>query len=114
VVEEEEENDDNEEEDRDTGKRLGNRLKTKHIVKILEENDWRKVVFVDKNEFASEFKKATANIPKTGFYRSSSLNVYDLLKYETVVFSKEGLEEVQDRLNEEKQKARKLAKRALL
>lgn len=89
-------------------------IKTKDITAILDEMDWHKVMFIDKDDFTVEFKRAQNNIQETSFFRASQATVYEILRHKTVVFSKEGLEEVQDRLNEEKQKSRRLAKRALL
>ena len=71
--------------------------KTKPMVEMLTKWEAKGALFVtvDKNE---NFEKSVRNIPYTKVILSEGVNVYDLIRYDYVVFTKPALEKVQEAL----------------
>ena len=55
-------------------------------------------MFVDGINLKTEFDLSTRNLPTVGYISQEGLNVNDLLKYEFVCFSKDGLEQFVERI----------------
>ncbi len=70
-------------------------IKTKDFVKVLDNLDVSKalVVLVDK-DFTVE--KSAANVPDVKTSLVSTINVYDILKYDTVITTKAGVEKIEE------------------
>ena len=70
--------------------------KTKELAQRLEKFGVQKAVLVDAvvNE---KFKRATSNLPKYKYFPVEGLNVFDLLKYDTAILSKESVEKITER-----------------
>ena len=60
-------------------------IKTKKFMEVVQRFGWDKVLFVLDKSYP-ELEKASRNIKNVKMMRTEGLNVYDLLKYEHVVF----------------------------
>ncbi|MCC8141110.1 MAG: 50S ribosomal protein L4 [Lachnospiraceae bacterium] len=71
------------------------RIKTKDFIKVLDNLQVSKalVVLADK-DFTVE--KSAANIPDVKTSLVSTINVYDILKYDTVITTKAGVEKIEE------------------
>jgi len=72
--------------------------KTKEMVKVLKALDANKalVVLADKNETV---ERATSNIPNVKTTLVGTLNVYEILKYDKLILTKESLAKVEEVYN---------------
>ncbi len=72
-----------------------NAIKTKDFVKVLNSLDVSKalVVLADR-DFTVE--KSAANVPDVKTSLVSTINVYDILKYDTVITTKAGVEKIEE------------------
>jgi large subunit ribosomal protein L4 len=70
--------------------------KTKELSKRLETFGLHKAVLVD-SDASQTFERAARNLEKFRYYSVEGINVYDLLKYDTVVLTKASLGSVMDR-----------------
>lgn len=70
--------------------------KTKELADRLKSFGVEKAVLIDQNADAL-FSRASRNLPKVRYYSVDGLNVYDLLKYGTLVLTKESLGRVVER-----------------
>jgi large subunit ribosomal protein L4 len=71
-------------------------IKTQRVAKALAGLGSSNALIVDgENE---NLLKSTRNLPKAKYLRPEGLNVYDVLKYDTLVLSKDGLDAVTKRL----------------
>ena len=74
--------------------------KTSEIVKIFSQEGLRKVLLVfGKNDKQDDLSLAIRNIPLADAINQVGLNVYDVLKKDHILFTKEGLKELEDRLS---------------
>ena len=73
--------------------------KTKDIAKKLKDFGLSKGVLVDAKSDA-KFKRASGNLPKFRYYGVEGLNVYDLLKYDNVLLTKESVATIVEILGE--------------
>ena len=71
--------------------------KTKDMVKLLAGLEVASVLIVVK-EASAELTRATRNLPKAKLIQAEGVNVYDLLRYERVVLTQEGLDALKERL----------------
>ena len=74
--------------------------KTSEIVKTFSQEGLRKVLLVfGKNDKQDDLSLAIRNIPLADAINQVGLNVYDVLKKDHILFTKEGLKELEDRLS---------------
>ncbi len=71
------------------------RIKTKDFIKVLNNLNVSKalVVLADKD---FNVEKSAANVPDIKTSLVSTINVYDILKYDTVITTKEGVEKIEE------------------
>ena len=68
--------------------------KTKDVAKLMKKFGVEKAVLVDvKSE--EVFSRAARNLPAFRYYGADGINVYDLLKYDTAVVTKQSIEQIQ-------------------
>jgi len=72
--------------------------KTKLLAKAAKELGWKKVLVIDGAEVNENFLKAARNIEGFDVLPSMGANVYDILKRETLVITKAGVEALEARL----------------
>ena len=70
--------------------------KTKELVTRFEKFGLKKAVLIDQ-ELNSKFDRASKNLGKFRYYSVDGINVYDLLKYDSLVITKASLDKVVDR-----------------
>ena len=70
--------------------------KTKELVERLSKFGLQKAVLIDEKKEAL-FQRASQNLQKFVYYPVEGINVYDLLKYDNVVISKESLAGIEQR-----------------
>lgn len=75
--------------------------KTKEIAGRLQKFGLEKGVLIDAARDA-KFDRATRNLPKFRYYGVEGMNVYDLLKYDHVILTKESLSKIVERCGEGK------------
>jgi large subunit ribosomal protein L4 len=81
-------------------------LKTKEISKFLSAMKLKSSLFVlDKQN--NNFTKSACNIPKTAVMRYQDLNVYDLLRYDSVVLTRDAFSDAIKRCEKELKKKSK-------
>tara|TARA_B100001248_G_scaffold259921_2_gene246991 strand:- start:3059 stop:3685 length:627 start_codon:yes stop_codon:yes gene_type:complete len=73
--------------------------KTNELAKRLKNFGIEKTVLIDKEQ-NDMFTRATRNLPKVRYYTAEGLNVYDLLKYDAAVVTKDALDSIATRLGE--------------
>ncbi|MFC5737959.1 50S ribosomal protein L4 [Sinirhodobacter huangdaonensis] len=72
--------------------------KTKLLAKAAKELGWKKVLVIDGSAVDENFAKAARNIEGIDVLPSMGANVYDILKRETLVLTKAGVEALEARL----------------
>ena len=72
--------------------------KTGALAKAIKENGWKRVLVIDGAEVNDNFARAAANISGIDILPSMGANVYDILKRDTLVITKAGLEALEARL----------------
>ncbi len=72
--------------------------KTKALAKTAKELGWKKVLIIDGAEVNENFARAAANIQGIDVLPSMGANVYDILKRDTLVLTKAGVEALEARL----------------
>jgi len=75
-----------------------NSSKTQDAVKNLEKLGVTKALFVDGIEVNKNFALATRNIPYIDVLPQQGLNVYDILRCETLILTKAAVESIEQRL----------------
>lgn len=70
--------------------------KTKELAKRIDGFGLTKVLMIDDAQ-DTNFSRASKNIPKVRYNSVEGLNVYDLLKYDAVIFSKSSLSKVAEK-----------------
>ena len=73
-------------------------VKTSVVAKAVKENGWRRVLVIDGVEVNEGFARAARNIEGVDILPSMGANVYDILKRETLVLTKAGVEALEARL----------------
>ena len=74
--------------------------KTSLLVKNLQKLAVDSALFIDAKEFDKNFELATMNIPNIDILPVQVINVYDMLKRDTLFITKAALKEIEGRLNE--------------
>jgi large subunit ribosomal protein L4 len=72
--------------------------KTKFLAKAAKELGWKRVLIIDGAEVNENFARAAANIEGIDVLPSMGANVYDILKRDTLVLTKAGVEALEARL----------------
>ncbi len=72
--------------------------KTKALVGILAKLGWSNALIIDGDAVEQNFARAAANIPHIDVLPSQGANVYDILRHNTLVLTKAGLERLEERL----------------
>ncbi len=72
--------------------------KTKDMAKLLSGLDLTSALIIDGNELDENFVRATSNIPLIDVLPEKAANVYDILRRDTLVLTKQALETLQERL----------------
>ena len=72
--------------------------KTKDLAKAVKELGWKRALVVDGAEVDANFALAARNIDSVNVMPSAGANVYDILKSDTLVLTKAGVEALEARL----------------
>ncbi|MFT5363924.1 MAG: large subunit ribosomal protein L4 [Dinoroseobacter sp.] len=72
--------------------------KTAELAKIVKSMGWKRALVIDGAEVNANFAKAAANITGLDILPSMGANVYDILKRDTLVLTKAGVEALEARL----------------
>ncbi len=75
--------------------------KTKELAKRLSGLGLKKAVMIDGSP-NDKFLRAARNLPKFRYYGVEGLNVYDLLKYDTAIISKDSIAKIVERCGDGK------------
>ena len=74
--------------------------KTKALVATFGQNGWSgKVLVIDGESVNDGFSKAARNIPGVNVMPAMGANVYDILKHDTLVLTKDAVEKLEARFN---------------
>ena len=74
-------------------------LKTKNFKDFLKNIKSNSALFIHHKDAPKEFVRSIKNIPNSKKIEDVGTNVYDLIKYEKVFFTKESFKAIEDRLN---------------
>ena len=74
-------------------------LKTKNFKDFLKNIKSKSALFIHHKDSPKEFVRSIKNIPNSKKIEDVGTNVYDLIKYEKVFFTKESFKAIEDRLN---------------
>ena len=74
-------------------------LKTKNFKDFLKNIKSKSALFIHHKDAPKEFVRSIKNIPNSKKLEDVGTNVYDLIKYEKVLFTKESLKAIEERLN---------------
>lgn len=72
--------------------------KTRDLAKQLEKLKWGRVLVIDGETVDENFAKAVANLIGIDVMPSQGANVYDILRRDTLVITKDGVEKLTERL----------------
>ncbi|WP_417248527.1 50S ribosomal protein L4 [Celeribacter sp.] len=72
--------------------------KTAVLAKAVKEQGWKRVLVIDGADVDANFKAAAANIAGVDVLPTIGANVYDILKRDTLVITKAGVEALEARL----------------
>ncbi len=72
--------------------------KTSAVAKAVKENGWKKVLVIDGADVNENFARAARNLDGVDVLPSMGANVYDILKRETLVITRAGVEALEARL----------------
>jgi large subunit ribosomal protein L4 len=72
--------------------------KTSSLAKVVGALGWKRALIIDGAEINAEFARAAANITTIDVLPSQGANVYDILKSDTLVLTKAGVEALEVRL----------------
>lgn len=72
--------------------------RTAAVAKAAKELGWKRVLIIDGAEVNADFARAAANIEGIDVLPSMGANVYDILKRDTLVLTRAGVEALQARL----------------
>jgi large subunit ribosomal protein L4 len=73
--------------------------KTSGLAKRLSALGWGRALIIDGSEVNGNFRRAAANIPGVDVLPSQGANVYDILRADTLVLTKAGVEALEARLS---------------
>jgi len=73
-------------------------MKTSQLAKKIKELGWKRALVIDGVSVNQNFAKAARNITGLDILPSVGANVYDILKRDTLVLTKEGVAAMEDRL----------------
>lgn len=74
--------------------------KTKALKSHFDKNGWSgKVLVIDGETVNDSFKKAAGNLPGVNVMPAMGANVYDILKHDTLVLTKDAVEKLEGRFN---------------
>ncbi len=73
--------------------------KTAAVAKAVKEKGWKRVLFIDGTEVNEGFARAARNLDGVDVLPSMGANVYDILKRDTLVITRAGVEALAARLN---------------
>ena len=74
--------------------------KTKALKGVFDQNGWAgKVLVIDGESVNDGFKKAAGNLPGVNVLPAMGANVYDILKHDTLVLTKDAVEKLEGRFN---------------
>lgn len=74
--------------------------KTKALQEKLAKLGWGRTLLIDGSEIDANFRLACSNIPEFDVLPSQGANVYDILRRDTLVITRAGVEALQARLGE--------------
>ena len=74
-------------------------LKTKNFKDFLKNIKSKSALFIHHKDAPKEFVRSIKNIPNSKKIEDVGTNVYDLIKYEKVLFTKESFKAIEERLN---------------
>ena len=72
--------------------------KTSAVAKAVKENGWKRVLVIDGAEVDANFAMAARNLDNIDVLPTIGANVYDILKRDTLVITKAGVEALEARL----------------
>lgn len=72
--------------------------KTAAVAKAVKENGWKRVLVIDGTEVNENFARAARNVEGVDILPSIGANVYDILKRDTLVITRAGVEALEARL----------------
>ena len=72
--------------------------KTSGLAKAIKEQGWKRVLIIDGAEVDANFARAAQNVAGVDILPTMGANVYDILKRDTLVITKAGLEALEARL----------------
>ena len=72
--------------------------KTKPLAKTFVTMGLKSALIVDSNDLDNNFVLATRNIPEIDFLSQKGANVFDILRRDTLVLTREAVEQLQERL----------------
>ena len=72
--------------------------KTAALAKAVKEQGWKRVLVIDGEQVNENFARAAANLEGVDVLPSIGANVYDILKRDTLVITKAGVEALEARL----------------
>ena len=72
--------------------------KTSQLAKAVKEQGWKRVLIIDGAEVDANFARAAGNINDVDILPTMGANVYDILKRDTLVITKAGIEALEARL----------------
>jgi large subunit ribosomal protein L4 len=75
--------------------------KTAHLAKAVKAMGWKRVLIIDGAELDANFVRAARNLEGMHVLPSIGANVYDILKRDTLVITRAGIEALQARLGAE-------------
>ena len=75
-----------------------NDAKTSVLAKAVKEQGWKRVLIIDGAEVNENFARAASNISGVDILPTMGANVYDILKRDTLVITKAGIEALEARL----------------
>ena len=73
-------------------------IKTSVVAKAVRENGWKRVLIIDGAEVNEGFARAARNVEGVDVLPSIGANVYDILKRDTLVITRAGVEALEARL----------------
>jgi large subunit ribosomal protein L4 len=72
--------------------------KTRDLVRRIEKLGWSSALVIDGAEVDENFKRAAANIPGLQVLPQQGINVYDILRRDTLVLTKQAVSHLEERL----------------
>ena len=72
--------------------------RTKTLAELLNKLGWNSVLIISANDANIEFQKAASNLPSISILNQKGANVYDILKREVLVITRDAIAELEARL----------------